>query len=449
VEGRLGGPDGSLWSKIDAAVLSQSAASSVDGEEPAPLVASGQKGNRWRFRILDGIASFVWLYAIIKLFVFDFDVYLVHQYLPGTQWILDLKFVFLVVVLAARAAVVRRWWFLGELAYLGFFPLIVMFWKIPRLLYKRRRAVVAFAVLDILTNLVRDYRFTLITSAVAMLAAVAIFASSSTWLLLPAAGLWGVLLFIFFCRAIWRSLNPSRFIGGQVVLLDRAVESKAFSKLWWVNDELRNPEIAKFNSAQLTQFTSSMAMGVLVHRVMYWWAYQLDSYRRSPAPFLVNVLSYLRLFLVAVLAYALINFAIFRADPQAFRYAVTPSLFPFIHYAINVLIAGSADSLSAQSPLAVIAADLAHLTGILFFLTLLATILFSIRSTKQDEALRETVSVFRRRAREFDEKFTQQYEIGVADALNRLSELGNGLVSVIVFFSSRVPADFESDSHHR
>jgi len=88
-------------------------------------------------------------------------------------------------------------------------------------------------------------------------------------------------------------------------------------------------------------------------------------------------------------------------------------------------------------------------TGLLVVITFLATVLFSVRSTKQDDALRESVAVFRRRAREFDRRFADQYELTVAEAIERLKELRPAALGVVAYFSSRIPSDFEGDSEKK
>ena len=412
---------------------------------PAGQAEVGGRKGLPRF-VWDVLGTVLWSYAVIKLFLFDVDVYIVDRLLPQAHWVVNFRFVFLLVILAVWAWKTPRPRFLGRIAYLTFFPLVVVFWKVPRLVYQRRGWVAAFAALDLLTNLARDYRFVLSVSAAVSVAGIVILVGAPSWLYYLVAVILVVLLVVLYARALWRALSPSRFINSQVVLLDKFVDTDLFPTLWAVKDELRGAQVSKFNKAQLNEFTQTMGMGVLVHRLMYWWAFQLDSYRRSPAPFLMSAATFTRLFIQAVAAFALINFALFRADPHAFKYTQAPGVFDFIHYAINVLVAGSVDYLTPTGGLALGAADLAHLTGLLVLITFFATVLLSIRSTRQDEALRHCVGMFRRRGRDFDQRFAQQYEVSVEEAMNRLRELRYGMLGVILFFSSRVPAEFEVEA---
>ncbi len=394
--------------------------------------------------MLDVVGTLAWTYAVVKIFIFDFDVYIVQHFLPQARWIVDWRFLILLVLLALWAVVGRPKWFLVGVLYVAFFPFVVVFWKVPRLIFRGRSWIPVFGALDLGTNLVRDYRFALFGLAAAFVSAAIILFASWPWLLLTAGGVWALLLLLLITRALWRSVNPSRFIKGQTALLDKMMASGWFSGLWQIQDELRSPAVSKFTETQQSTFITHMAFGVLGHRVMYWWAYQLDCYRRSSAPFLFNLLTYFRLFVVAVIGFALINAAVFRADPTAFVSSQTPGAFDFIHYSINILTAGPVE-LTPRSGLALAVADAARFTGIVVLITFVATVLFTERLSKQDEALRDSVGIFRRRAKEFDERFAEQYELSVAEAWDRLKELGYGLLGLIAYFSSRVPHDFEDE----
>lgn len=437
---------GGIWSKIDVAVLAVGPATTTGAAAASPPAAQApRKSAKWRFWVLDAIATALWLYAAIKVFVFDIDAYLVHLLVPQARWVLDYRFLIFLVLLAMASALARKWRFLGGLLYVTFFPVVVVAWKIPRFLYRRRSWVAVFAVLNILTNLIRNYRYNLVVAAAALVAAFVIGASSWGLLVVVAAGVWATLLILSFGRAIWFSLNPSKFVDAQVTVLDKLVMSDTVAQQFWLaKDDWRTPQVKKLSRDQLTDLMQRMAQGVILNRVVYWWAYHLDSYRRSPAPFLFNALTYLWLFVEAVVAYALINAALFKVEPDSFRYSSAPGAFDFVHYAINTLLVGTVDYLSPRTPVALAIFDAAHLTGILFLVTFFATLFFVIRQTKQDQALQSSVETFRQRGREFEERFKGQYEVTIAEAIDRLKELGSGLIGIIAFFTTRIPPGFES-----
>src|SRR5271166_293979 len=93
--------------------------------------------NRWFKKLLwRTIATVIWVYIIVKLFIFDLDVYLAANYLPVLQVILDYKVFIFIGVSAAAVMLFDKWKALGFLAYLIFFPLIVTLFIFPSTIVK-------------------------------------------------------------------------------------------------------------------------------------------------------------------------------------------------------------------------------------------------------------------------------------------------------------------------
>src|SRR5207249_10094724 len=46
------------------------------------------------------VAGFFWLYVLVKLFVFDIDVFLIAEYVPRYAWLLNYKFFILIGLIA-------------------------------------------------------------------------------------------------------------------------------------------------------------------------------------------------------------------------------------------------------------------------------------------------------------------------------------------------------------
>ena len=54
--------------------------------------------------IREVLAAWFWFYVAFKLFVYDFDAYVLQKYFPDAAWLLDLKFFFILGCLAISFA---------------------------------------------------------------------------------------------------------------------------------------------------------------------------------------------------------------------------------------------------------------------------------------------------------------------------------------------------------
>ena len=82
------------------------------------------------------IALAVWVYVLLKLFVFDVDAFIFRRFLPGFQWALDYKFFVFLGVVGVVAAIFKRKHVLVFMAYVIFYPVILALWVIPYLIFK-------------------------------------------------------------------------------------------------------------------------------------------------------------------------------------------------------------------------------------------------------------------------------------------------------------------------
>src|SRR5579864_5430641 len=155
-----------IWGKLDTPTAT-APTSATKPVEPAPT----PKPNRWapwRWRIVNLIATAFWLYAICKVFIFDFDQYAIQRLLPGGGWIVTYRFFILLALASVWAVVLRRWAFFFWMVYFALFPIILVVWWLPRAIYKSRSWIVVMAVLNIVTTLVQDFTYSLVTKSAAL-----------------------------------------------------------------------------------------------------------------------------------------------------------------------------------------------------------------------------------------------------------------------------------------
>lgn len=116
--------------------------------------------------IRECIAITFWIYVVLKLFVFDVDVYAAQKFFPSAAWVLNFKFIILLCLAAILVLIFRSFSIVVWIAYIVFYPLIVLFWKIQRSLYKTQKWVVAFAILNATVSFFRSIRYNLLVSAI-------------------------------------------------------------------------------------------------------------------------------------------------------------------------------------------------------------------------------------------------------------------------------------------
>jgi hypothetical protein len=431
----------SIWDKVDYTLIPAPI-------EPKPKATQDEETKwqrlRWKatIRALDVAGSLFWLYVVIKLFFADVDVYFVHRYLPSLHWLVDFRFLLFLFVLLVVTFLFRKWYPLA-LAYILFFPFVVLFWKLPRLLHRRGSWDLAFGVLHVFVAAVLNLRYTLSVVLLTVLGTVLIAASSpSSSFLSIGRGLLLVVVILALYRALRYAVLPRRFIASQRSLIDRLSESEHFQSFYRLDEELRNPAVEKFNKAQLDQFSTKIGMGLLFHRAVYFWAYRLDRYRRSPAAIVFSAVSVVWLFLLMFYCFTLVNISIYKADHAQFAFEQAPSNMRFAYYTLVGLFANEITGLTPDGTLSTVVKIAMAVCGVLVFLTLVVTLFLSYRQSRDEQAARDAINEIKQRGQAMEREMEEQFQVTPEEAMRRLEDLRYGLLGAIGFFGRRVPDDF-------
>ncbi len=433
-------PERSIWDKVDISIVSAEA-------QPAPSESS--PGDRPRlprlpFWLMDLIAGLAWAFVVIKLFIADIDREFIEAVAPSATWLVDYRF-FLYLGLAVILAVTIRGPFWFAVGYIAFFPLVLIVWKIPRAIYRSGSWIVFLAVLNAVASFFNNFRLNFVSKALAVFAILGISLSTSPVIVVPAASYLAGLLAVTYFRIVRNSFSFSRFLRLQQNLIVRTLESKVVLQMTSLDETLKSDAIVKFDSAQLEKFSQSLGWGVLANYVIYFWAYQLEQYRQSPATVLFNALSYVWLFVLTVLTFTMLNLAVIHISPEQFGFADLPSTLRVILYSMSSLFLSGVSGLEAVGDWAVGIKIAAGFAGPIFLGTLGLHLLFSARPSRKDAEFSATIASIRRKAGDVEARLSADFEVSAEEALRRLAELGHFAVSWCLFFTKRMPDDFVGD----
>ena len=145
---------------------------------PAPPATPKPKSGKLHFWIREIISVFFWVYLIAKLFVFDFDVFLIQRFAPQWQWLIYGKFFVFIGTIAfvwlfTKNSQIARW-----LLYITFYPLILCC-RIIYLLLKKRSWLLIIGVVNFIVSLFRFAKYRFIVFALSTIAFALIFFSNN------------------------------------------------------------------------------------------------------------------------------------------------------------------------------------------------------------------------------------------------------------------------------
>ncbi len=386
--------------------------------------------------------ALLWVYVFLQTFVLDVDERVIRRDLPAGNVLADYKFLFFFALLIVVVVVLKRADAIRAILYVLLFPLVVLFWKIPKLLYRTNSWIVFFSAANVVATSVTNFKISLIAFGAGLLATILILAGSSQLPLALGMVLVVMILVGAFYRAIRYALSPSSFLYTQSRAIERIVESKLLKNFVNVDDDLRSEDVETFNETQQSAFLTKLSAGVLTHRTLYFWAYQLDRYRRSTAPVVFSLVAFLGLLIGVVFGLTLLNDGLYGVDPSAFSYPESPSFFIFGRYAFASLYGNEISGLQASSDLANAISLASTFLGLGILGTFLLT-LFNSRRERQSEAAQETIRQIKSHGAKFERLLLNNYEVSVKVAMERLEQLKGLFAGVAVAISNRIPDEFD------
>jgi len=88
------------------------------------------------------IAAILWLFLIIKVFIFDIDSYIISLINPKFVSILNYKFFILIALIAIVWGILGNKKFLKLISVIIFYPFIFLFWRVPVIFWKSKMVTV-------------------------------------------------------------------------------------------------------------------------------------------------------------------------------------------------------------------------------------------------------------------------------------------------------------------
>jgi hypothetical protein len=409
--------------------------------------AAATRRRRKIFAALDAIGTLAWAYAITKLFIIDVDRLLLEAISPNLVGILNYRIFFYLGLAVAAGFFLRHrkvWWL--AILYVLLFPVVVIAYKIPAYFVRRRSWPLVFAAVQATAGFFADFRYNLTTKSFALLACVLILTTDAAPLLVVSASYLAVLMIWSFWRLARRALSASSFIAVQRSIILRFLFSPFIQKATDLGDEYRRPEIEKYAEAEAQQVMLKISLGIAVNKALYFWAYQLDNYRRRFLPsVLFSGLSFAWLFLGVVLGLALVNFALLKVSPSEYEFTSPPSFIAVLVYSLATLSLGTGGGIEPIGDIAYAIQFLSGITGILVLAALVLNVIATVRRERDEAATSELVADLKNRAREHERRFVDDYAVSIDEAIRRLESIGTGFAYLLRFVAVSIPDDFLTD----
>jgi len=375
------------------------------------------------------VATAIWLYAIVKLFVFDVDIWLVRKIAPTQEGVLAYKFPILVSILAIALITNRRKVVLYWLVFVLTFPANVAFWKFPIFVWRQKSWLFAFAIFNFIISQFRSFRRNFILATMLLLSTIIVLSTDTKLALMFSISATFVVLIYAYCLSFARSFKPSAVFQMYSNLFPIVRQTDLLK----CDESVRNLPVHKLTSKQLEVRTTAIQNVVLYNRLCFFVAKRLQDYQKSRLNVITYIFGLIGLLVLTVFGFALINFGAFKIDPHLYQFSfANRTLFSFFYYSAGSMFYTS----NGLEPIGAISQSIQMVQFLfaVFLFAIFAAIVVTMRTEKYTSDLNDVVSKLETEGKAMEGTLKADYNLAsIASAIDLLRNAKTGLVGLILF----------------
>lgn len=373
-------------------------------------------------RILREICSLVlWLFFFIKVVVFDIDVYLAEKYASSFRWILDYRFFGLLILISIALLLSVKKRSRKFLVYVIAYPLIILFWKLPKLIFRNWALAIAFA--PAVYELIRSFRFTFILMTVASVSALSIVFSSNPFIIVPSMVFLGLYLIMDLYRNLRRAYRSSIFQGLADLIKKLRVKFASEKEVGWKKVEY-DPA-----SEKSSKDYESQLLGVyFVNWGTEFISEKLYEVAKSRKPDLYLMASWLRIVIVTSLIYAFEYWALYKMMPLSFSSDYSLNFWCFWGFSFGKFTPSSISSIRPISTIASVISYSELFCALIILVIFVFSVLTAARERYKDD-IDDFITEVRTFGNEMQEHFFLLYNLALSDVEGFLLRNNAGMIN--------------------
>ena len=386
--------------------------------------------------IVDTVSILFWIYLLVKVFIFDIDNYIITKFAFHYIWLIQYKFIILLATLTLIWIFTKSQKIIAWSAYVILYPLIIIFWKIPKRVYEIGNWNVGIAIVNFLFSFFKSIKYTFIIFSLFIISGVLILSISNKIVILIASlVLLGVLTVTYLNRFIL-VFKPSFIYKIHLKILSKVLD---FSKKnFMVDKDLKTILITDMSNAQLQKWSEKLQVVVIANKVCYFLSSKLRNYQKSRVGLIFNIFNVILLLISTVLCFSLINFGIYKIYPEFYQLnSISSGFFSFFYYSFNAIHFNSINEVMAVNnysrAIFLLEQFFALILGGIFF-----TLFLSTKNERESSDIDELIKQIKEQGDGVSEFMEAEYKLSINDAIKEIERLKGGMIKVISYLSKNI-----------
>jgi len=386
-------------------------------------------------RLAEITSILVWSYLLIKIFVYDFDNYLVKTYMPRFSWVIKYKlFVFLAIVVILLFLLGTKK-FLKLAGFIVIYPLFLFIWRLPKLLFGNKNWMGLFLALGTSASFFRSFRLNLAISTALLIAGLLILISSSKSVLFISMGILFLYLLIHFSRRFSHSLKKfdvltkmSNYILGLWTSIKESTGDSNTQGQTENAEDIKKREVARANRLQWLLVLNKICL-FLISKLRY--------IQKGASTIIYYFLNLAGSIITTIGVFAFLNLGLYKVDHASFSYQAGVRLIDFIFYSFGLFFSGIDSGISAIGD----SAKALAITEVCFrwlVVVVLAYYFLNIVKKRHLSDIETSIVQLREQGSGLEQIIKSEYQLSVDEALREVERARGSMLVLISYFVSHI-----------
>jgi len=387
-------------------------------------------------RISTVLAVVFWTYCFVNIAIVNTDGKFVSYLPPKMTWIVNYKFIIMLVLACLSWLALGTLRFLLLFNYILFFPIVITFytiWYVGKRALHSRSWIFVFAVVQSAISVLYNLKLKFAMFTLLIVCAFYILVGNSPQIIICAAVALLALILIAYFRGFVAAISPANMFRliKEYFNKDEDVRFKAFR----LDDEIRNTPVTELSPLQIEKWNNVLGNSVIYNRALLFYARTMRDYQRSNLPFIPGLITIFRLLSLTVFGFTLINFAAYKFDKSNYMVSSEAGIFKFFYYSFNALILNGIDDIK---PIKIMSQSIFMTQAMLsfFLVAILISLFLSYRTQRASSDLDDAIKVAEREAATMEDYLQREFRlVSINRAIDHLKQAEFNLLSFIHWLS--------------
>lgn len=386
-------------------------------------------------KIIDIISFIIWFYIILNFFIIDLEIIIINYLVEDVSFFFYFRIIFTLLFLIFLFTILNKKSAISFLLYTIFFPIIILFWRLPKYIYLNEKWNLIFILFSFIFQLFSSFRLKLFLLFFFIISVLTIVFSDNHYLLSLSIILLILLVLIIYIRKFHSLFKSSNLTKGYSVFIEN-FEKNSYP-VFKLGYDLSKISIKDLSDKQYQSWLQKLESTVLYNRLFLFISKKFGEYLNTKLYMLFIIINIISLMILTIVCFFMINLSLYKLNSYAFLSNEEFSIFDIFLYTVTTLF--SLINISGLVPNNIYSEIVYIILSMLgyFMLIIFIGLFIKIKGQREESDISNLVAMYNDEARKLEILMSKELQVSnISDAISELERAESALIKFFLKISS-------------